>query len=524
MHIRVMAWLAAALAAVLLAGCSSSSPSQQPGTGPGTGTADRRTPGTPGNTAPGLGRFYAQRLTWHGCPSKPNFQCSQVEVPLNYADPTGTTIKLAINRLPATGARIGSLLTNPGGPGGSGLDYLYSVGSSAKGITPAVRARYDLIGVDPRGVGQSAPVNCLDDAGLDAYYGNELSPQNSAQEATLRTVSQRFAAACQDTSGTVLPYVGTVNAVKDMDIIRAVLGDNALNYLGISYGTELGQVYAQLFPHSVGRMVLDSVVDTQQSTKQSGVTQMAGVERAFEAFVDDCLKQAACPLGGPGTTRAAAMQKISDLLTRLKTTPLPGRNGRTVNDSDARTALVQATYGPELWLYGRQALTLAFNGSGAGLQLLADAYRERDQNGHYSNMQSANLVIGCLETPAQDRTEPATLDAIAAMTKVSPFFGPVDTSLPCAYLKIPVDALPASITAPGAPPILLLNNLGDNATPIEWARAVAKRLTSSVLVTNDQSGHGVYGRGPCVNAAVDDYLVNAKMPSTTHCQDHGTLF
>lgn len=524
MRIRMLAGTALA-AAAFLAGCSSSGvPSHQ---NDRPAVVDDRTPGTPGNTAPGLTRFYSQRPAWQSCQGKPGFQCTRVEVPLNYADPTGATIKLAVNRLPATGdrsMRLGSLLTNPGGPGGSGLDYLFSVGAAGKGITPAVRARYDLIGVDPRGVGQSAPVKCLDDAGQDAFYANDLAPETPEKEAKLRTASQGYAAACQANSGAILPYVGTVNAARDMDVIRAVLGDNALNYLGISYGTELGQVYAQLFPHSVGRMVLDSVVDTQLSGKDAGVTQMAGVERAFEAFVDDCLSRPDCPLGGPGTSRTAALQKVGDLLSGLQNRPLPGTHGRTVNDSDARMALVQATYGPELWMYGRQALMLAFQGNGAGLQLLADAYRERDPNGHYSNMQAANMVIGCLETPAADRTEQATQNVLAAMTKASPYFGNVDSGLPCAYLKIPVVALPGPAKPVGAPPILLVNNLGDNATPIEWARAVAKRLDRSVLVTNDESGHGVYGRGACVNNAVDGYLLDGKMPTITKCQDRGSLF
>lgn len=514
--------VAAIVAAVgLVAGCSTTSHPRS--TQPSPTYAPVRT-AAPGNASPGLTRFYSQRPTWTACKGHPAFQCTTIQVPLNYDQPTGTTIELAVNKLPATGTRrrLGSLLTNPGGPGGSGLDYTYSVGQ--KGITPDVRASYDLIGIDPRGVGQSAPVKCLSDAGQDAFYAHELDPTTPEQEAALRTASQQYADACEKTSGSVLPYVGTVNAARDMDVVRAVLGDDKLNYLGISYGTELGQVYAQLFPAFVGRMVLDSVVDTDLSPTESGVTQMKGVQRAFDAFVDNCVTMTTCPLGGPGTSHAAAVQKLTDLLARMVSHPLPGQNGRVVNDSDARTALVEATYDPSFWQYARQGLTLAFQGDGSGLQLLADAYRERSQNGTYSNLQPANLVIGCLETPVADRSEQATQAELAAMAKASPLLGGIDTGLPCAYLKLPYDALPSKVTAPGAPPILLLNNLGDNATPIEWARAVAGRLSGSVLVTNNESGHGVYGRGGCVNNAVDGFLVDGRLPAQgTTCDDRGSL-
>jgi pimeloyl-ACP methyl ester carboxylesterase len=510
--IKAMGAIAAVLAVGVVAGCSSA-----PKTG-GTSTsgASATVPGT------GVGRFYGQKPTWRPCEGKSGFQCTEIEVPLDYAKPDGRTIRLAVNRLPSTGSarRLGSLLTNPGGPGGSGLDYVFS--SAQKQITSAVRARYDVIGIDPRGVGKSSPVRCLGDAELDAYYTVDTTPDTAAEKARLRTAAQQYASACQANSGVILPHISTVDAARDMDVVRAVLGDQKLNYLGLSYGTQLGQVYAATFPGKVGRMVLDSVVDPALDAKTSAVTQMVGVQRAFEAFVDDCVKRSDCPLG---TDRAAGLQKVAALLKKLDGVPLQSKQGRPVNDADARIGLVTATYSPETWQFTRQSLAMAFNGDGSGLRVLADAYRERGPQGAYSNMQAANLAIGCLETKAAERTEKATDDTLAATVRTSPLFGGLNMGLPCAFWKVPPVRIPHEITAKGAGPILLVNNTGDNATPIEWARAVARRLDRAVLVTNQANGHGVYGRGPCVNGAVDSYLLDGTMPPKgTKCQDHGSLF
>jgi len=459
-------------------------------------------------------RFHGQRPRWHDCAGHPGFQCATVKVPLDYTRPTGPTIKLAVNRLRATDRkhRIGSLLTNPGGPGGSGLAYAYA---AKKSIDAKVRARYDVIGIDPRGVGKSSPVKCLTDQELDRYHAIDFTPDNNREKAALRAANKRYAQACLRRSGKILPYLGSENAARDMDVVRAVLGDTKLNYLGVSYGTELGQVYAAEYPGNTGRLVLDSVVEASGTNDVGDTSQAAAVQRTFDAFLADCAKRADCPLGH---SKAAAARKVAALLKQLDKKPMRTTAGRPATQTDAQTAMLAATYTKAAWSDLRLTFKYALQGDGRGFRIIADGYNGRSRSGHYDPMQSARIAINCLRTPASAR---ASSDAYAAKAaKVAPFFGGVYAANPCTNWSVPPTRSSTPITGEGAAPMLLLNNTRDNATPIEWARDVAGRLRNgSELVTNDGVGHGVYGRGPCVDKAVDTYLLAGTLPTRLSCAD-----
>ncbi|MBO2455838.1 alpha/beta fold hydrolase [Actinomadura barringtoniae] len=474
-------------------------------------------PGAPSIDAAAITqRFHGRHLRWRGCSGHPGFQCTTIKVPLDYTRPSGPTLKLAVNRLRATDRehRIGSLITNPGGPGGSGLDYAYG---AKKSIDAKVRARYDVIGIDPRGVGQSSPVKCLTDKELDRYYAIDFTPDNAREKAALRAANRRFAQACQRRSGKILPYIGSDNAARDMDIARAVLGDKKLNYLGVSYGTELGQVYAAEYPATTGRLVLDSVVDASAVNDGNDTTQAAAVQRTFDAFLADCVKRSDCPLG---RSKTGAAKKVAALLKQLDKKPMRTTAGRPATQTDAQTAMLAATYTKAAWRDLRLTFKYALHGDGRGFRIIADGYNGRSRSGHYDPMQPANIAINCLGTPAAVRTSTADDAYAAKVAKVAPFFGGVYAATPCTSWTAPPTKSTAPITAKGAAPMLLLNNTGDNATPIEWAHDVIGRLRNrSVLVTNDGVGHGVYGRGPCVGKAVDTYLLAGTLPSRLSCED-----
>lgn len=483
-----------------------------------TATAQAGLAALPRATPAALTPYYAQKLTWRDC-SVPGFECATMKVPRDYARPASGTVGLALARKRATdqGRRLGSLLVNPGGPGGSAVGYLQQYAGT--GYPAEIRARYDLVAVDPRGVARSEPVECLSGPQMDAYTQTDITPDIQQERNALVDAYKRFAEGCGRRSPALLRHVSTVEAARDMDVLRAALGDRKLTYVGASYGTFLGATYAGLFPNRVGRMVLDGAMDPALSARKLNEDQTAGFEGAFESFVKDCLRQANCPLGVPGTSPEKAGQKLKAFFRKLDASPLPtgDSGGRKLGEALATTGVIAAMYDQGAWPQLREALTSAMrNGDGAGLLLLSDTYYERGANGQYSNLMFANAAVNCLDLPPAFSTPQEVRDALPVFEKESPVFGEglAWASLNCAYWPVEATGRPHRIEAKGSAPIVVVGTTRDPATPYAWARSLASQLSGGRLLTYDGDGHTAYGRGStCIDSAIDAYLLRGTLPA-----------
>lgn len=464
----------------------------------------------------GLERFYGQRVAWRACGQ--GFECSRVLVPMDYSKPKGARIGVAVTRLRASdkSRRIGSLLINPGGPGGSGIEYV----RYARTVLPgAVRKRFDIVGFDPRGVGESAPVKCLSDRQLDTFFGLDWSPDTAAELRKLTAQSRSLAAACKRRSGTLLPFVSTRDAARDLDVLRAALGDTKLTYMGKSYGTYLGAWYAELFPTRVRALLLDGAVDPALDGQELGRVQAIGFEQALRQFLRYCAVTDSCRFGQQGDVNA----KFDALMRRIDAKPLPtrGMGGRRVGPDEAFLGVAAAMYSREYgWPALAQALSQAEDGDGTTLLRLFDNYADRDANGRYSNQMEANLAVNCLDRPSPKQVS-AYVDDARAFAAESPRFGPeiAFSGLPCAFWPVAAVDVPRPLTAPGAPPILVIGTTRDPATPLRWAEAMSDQLQSGVLLVYDGDGHTAYGDGErCVDDAGNAYLISLKVPKDrTRC-------
>lgn len=511
MSFRHRAAAAAVVLAVSLGGCSAGDSQEPP-----AGTSATASPSAPKPSATttsagaGLEAFYSQKLEWRKCGG--GFTCTRVTVPMDYANPNGRTIKLSVNRLPAASRkhRKGALLVNPGGPGVSGLDYARAAHSV---VTRPVRQRFDIVGFDPRGVGKSAPVDCLNDKETDEFAAADGSPDTRGEEQRIATLSRQFAERCAKRTGELLAHVGTRDAARDLDVLRAVLGDKRLNLLGKSYGTYLGATYAGLFPERVGALVLDGAIDPTLSPEEIARGQAKGFEVALQAFVDDCRRRTRCPLSR--SSRGAALDDVQRLLMAIDRNPISGDGERRVTEGLAIIGIAAALYDEGTWPLLRNALAEAKRGDGSTLLLLADYYLERDERGHYeNNANDAIYAVNCLDRPAEG--DLPDLRALAEeFTQVAPRFGAFLAwgSLPCASWPHPPQGTAQEIHAPGAAPILVIGTLRDPATPWIWAKSLAEQLESGVLLTWDGDGHTAYQRGSrCVDRIVDAYLIEGKLP------------
>ena len=509
----VCAPVAVVLLAGLLAACSASSAPRSAASASPSGPAYPSGPplGPAGPPPATLAGYYAQKLRWRPCDH--GFQCARLLVPFDYQRPAWRRFSLPVIRLPATGpgAPIGSLVVNPGGPGGSGVQYALQ---ARRQVSAAVRARFGVVGFDPRGVGGSIPaVHCLSDTQLDRFFATSDTPGNTAQRAVVVSESKLFARGCEKRSGALLPYVGTANAARDMDVLRAALGDAKLTYLGKSYGTYLGTWYAQLFPGHVRALVLDGAVDPGEPALEDNLVQAQGFGVALRSFVADCLRRSGCPFPR-GETVTAAIARIQSMLNQAAAKPLqsqvPGQPG---DSALLLTGVASALYSKSFWPYLRLGLTAAFQGNGTVLVALADALVERDRNGHYSNLTSAELAVDCIDRQ-WPRSLPSWQTAAASAARAAPMFGQAIMwgSLPCAYW--PVRPAPqVRLRGAGAPPILVVGNTRDPATPFRWAKALAGDLTSGVLLAWNGDGHTAYMMGSsCINSAVDKYLISLVPP------------
>ncbi|MFE0513027.1 alpha/beta hydrolase [Streptomyces sp. NPDC058964] len=501
-----------AAAALLVTACSAGS-----STAPAGDTAEAALAALPRSTPSALEPYYQQKLSWRSC-GAPGFECATMKAPLDYAKPDSGDIRLAVARKKATGKDkpLGSLLVNPGGPGGSAIAYLQQY--AGIGYPAEVRARYDMVAMDPRGVARSEPVGCLDGRRMDSYTQTDVTPDDRKETDGLVAQYKKFAEACGANSAGLLRHVSTVEAARDMDVLRAVLGDRKLNYVGASYGTFLGATYAGLFPERVGRMVLDGALDPSLTARKLNLDQTAGFETAFQAFARDCVRHSGCPLGGKGTTPAQVGDRLKAFFRKLDAHPLPtgDPDGRKLGEALATTGVIAAMYDEASWPQLRDALTAAMKESdGAGLLALSDSYYERSGNGHYTNLMSANAAVNCLDLPPAFSGPDQVKKDLPAFEKASPVFGDglAWASLNCTYWPVKPTGEPHRIEAEGAAPIVVVGTTRDPATPYIWAQSLARQLSSARLLTYVGDGHTAYGRGSaCIDSAIDTYLLHGTPP------------
>jgi pimeloyl-ACP methyl ester carboxylesterase len=485
---------ATVLAAALVAGCTVVGPADDD-------SGDSQRPG---------GSFPVQPVRWGQCgedaeaPPNVSLSCGTVTVPADWAKPQGPTLKLAVIR--ARGKeqhdRIGSLLMNPGGPGVAGLE----IAATIAGVMPEeVLARFDLVGFDPRGVAESSPVTCVADKVKDSYAAEAPDETVPADGTTAPgDIEADIAGACKQRYGDRLRTFNTEQTARDLDALRQAVGDRKLSYVGYSYGTLLGAVYAHLFPKNVRALVLDGPVDPRADDAIVVQRQAAGFESAFKAFAADCVARA-CPLAPDPRARVVA------LLGQLRQRPLT-ENGRQITEGYAFIAVVAALYSQQRWGEMAAAIDDASKGRPRGVVELADSYNERDPDGHYSNLLEANAAIGCADQRRRpDFPEIATLQR--EMRARYPLFGgPVTATLEtCA--RWPVKPAPPAIgKATGSPPILVVATTNDPATPYQNAKPLADLLGAGQVFTVKGEGHTAFPLPGCVDDTVSAYLVDLKVP------------
>ncbi|MCL7491768.1 alpha/beta hydrolase [Streptomyces sp. MCA2] len=487
--------------------------------------------GTPGAAAvddPDLTSFQQQTLAWEPCGEdlqngaqsggagqpagfRKRLECARLEVPRDYGDPGRSTMQVQLIRLKATGPgkRLGSLVLNPGGPGASGVNYLIDSGSAFARLGQ----RYDIVSFDPRGTGHTEPVSC----------GSRLAPPPGNGADSLAAKEKRINEACGRYSGGLLKWVGTPDVARDMDVLRAAVRDDKLNYLGFSYGTKLGAVYAHEFPHKVGRMVLDSVEDPTKNAWQTALSQARGFQRALDEFSAGCVRVAGCPLG---TDTTKAEEQLRRWYQELSDRPMKV-NGETVDETTYVYALREALYSRSVWPTLRTALEQLRRGDGSGILRLSDAggssaarvggvpARPVGRDELPPQDQLALRAISCRDT-SERYGEDDFPRAERELTQASPLFGPdiAPTLLDCHDWPVAGDDSSREVAAPDAPPLLLVATTNDPATPYEGAFNMARALdNSSVVLTFRGEGHAAYTTGdPCIHQHVDGFLLDGTLP------------
>lgn len=453
--------------------------------------------------------FYNQEVTWEPC--NDFFECTTVLVPMDYADPAGETVSIAVSRHEADkpAKRLGAIFMNPGGPGGSGIDYLESYEWQ---FTNRLINQFDLIGFDPRGVNLSSAVDCFTDEELDFYAASDGTPDTAAEIAEFRELGEAIDATCLERTGELLGHVSTIEAAKDMDILRAVMGEDKLNYLGKSYGTQLGGVYATLFPENVGAFVLDGAVDFTLPSTELALGQAIGFDLSINRFAEYCVTSAVvCDLGSTSDQVISRMMKFLD---ELDAKPLETSDpDRPLTEAHAWTAILGAMYAADGgWDWLIEGLSAGFRGKGNELLNIADWFWGRELDGYADNSTDANIAINCADYGFTGSTPE---DVMAEFEAAAPITGRVLawTEGGCETWPVPSVGLPTDLLLTDAPPILVIGTTYDPATPDVWARSLAEKLGVGVYINYNGDGHTGYMAGSTdLDAAVDDFFINGTVP------------
>ncbi len=484
------------------------SPSQDPT--PSLAATPTPEPGASEPPKATLASFYSQQLTWELCGER--FECATLEVPIDYKDPGGQTIQLALLKDPADepAHRVGSLIVNPGGPGVPGTSYAENASAAFGGV---IRKDFDIVGFDPRGTGDSDPVDCISDQELDAFTAEDPDPDTPQEAADVEAGQEEFFQGCVDNSDSLIGHVTTVEAARDMDVLRAALGEATMLYIGASYGTQLGATYADLFPDKVGRMVLDGAVDLSIGRRERMLEGAGGFEVALRSYVQNCVDEGDCFLG---ETLDDGLKTIQELIASVDEQPLPSSGSdREVSAGNAFYGLLYPLYARELWPVLDQALQFALDGDGSVLLRISDVYLSRNNDGTYANNAAeAILAINCLDDPYSISADQVP-DQIPEFEQESPTFGEVFAwgLIGCHGIQVESTEKDRRIDAAGAAPIVVVGTTRDPATPYQWAVHLADQLQSGVLVSRDGDGHTGYNSGnDCVDDAVEGYLVDGTVP------------
>lgn len=456
-----------------------------------------------------LAPFMSQKLKWKKCEG--NLECTTLLVPLDYAAPQYSKLKIAVIRRTATNTKKhkNAIVVNPGGPGGSGFDY---VANSSTIVGSSVAKTFDVVGFDPRGVGRSSPIKCLTPQQSDRFYASDGSPDSDAEATAVFLIGKEFAKVCEYSDPTILGFLGTRESAQDMDILRAALGQKQLNYVGKSYGTSLGTQYAKQFPTKVGRFVLDGAIDPSLDADAFAAGQATGFERALQAFLRDCVQRSSCALGRSVTK---AQDRLNVFFRQLDATPVQVGD-RKLTEALGTLGVAASLYSRDSWGTLRKALAQGLRGDGRGLLALADFYSNRNDDGTYAdNSLDAFYAVTCV-----DRTDTKGIDAIQALaTKLtennSSTFGAFIAwgTTPCSSWPVKATLVSEKVAAAGSGPIVVVGTTRDPATPFEWSQALADQLAKGVLVTRDGDGHTGYRQGnSCVDEAIDRYLAKGTVP------------
>jgi pimeloyl-ACP methyl ester carboxylesterase len=504
----LVAVAAASTVLLLLSGCTLLSPT----------TDDPGIPSrSPVDSAPtDVDGFYAQKLTWADCFD--GMKCTYVVAPIDWDDPAAGAMQLAVVNAPASGKSQGSLLVNPGGPGGSGVDFVSSGAEYA--VSSDVAKNFDVIGWDPRGVGASTPLVCFtNDKDIDTQlYGTYDAPYGTDAWITELTAEDaKWSAACEKNTGPLLAHLDSVSTAKDMDLMRGVFGDKKLNYMGYSYGTYIGALYAELFPKNVGRFVLDGVVDPSVTSFEGLKIQMAGFDSAFRAYLAFCLGSDDCPFTG---TVDNAAQQARAVFDSVDARGLVNSDGRKLDSATLGTGVALNLYSQNYWPDMTSMFNTLADGDPSEVFQNADYYNSRGLDGSYAdNSIQVYFATSCADGDflKDDETTLQRIDEIdAAAPILGKFFAYDDFAvLDTACTHWPVAPVtPPVIDADGAPPILLIGTTNDPATPYSSTVALAKQMTSAVLITHNGEGHTVYNQGNvCIDSTVDDYFIKGTVPS-----------
>lgn len=433
----------------------------------------------------------AADIAWADCGG--GLECAEFDVPVDYDDPDGDTLTLSISRAPATGDRIGALFVNPGGPGGEASGF---AGNLAAALPDEVTDRFDIVGVDPRGLGATEF-----DCGVDPHelYDLDYTIDSEDDETTLLDVSQDYADACDQQGGDLLPHLGTRNVARDIDAVRAAMGDEQANLLMYSYGTAIAQVYAEEFPDRVRAMVIDGVLELGPTGVETAVAQAGGFEQALGSFVDACNSDESCPIAPD------AEEALDQLIAEVEEEPVPA-SPRDLGPGELQVGLGQALYSESLWPSLASAIANGLEGQGDGMVALADDYIERSDFDLY-------FAVNCIDFAWPDSPEELLEDGAAANDD-APHFGEaiVNDYVRCAMWPTAADPL-GEVTIDDIPPALVVGTTNDPATPYDQAVRVADAIDGAVLLTYEGEGHGVVANGvACIDDAVATYLVDLELP------------